>query len=87
MFLLGQQKTNKGNMRETFFANQVGYKHKLTYAETADFTVDDKYIFELGGRNKTRHQLNNNADSYTVIDDYIIGSHNRIPLWIFGFLY
>jgi uncharacterized protein len=87
MFLLGQQNTNKGNMRETFFANQVGYKHKLTYAETADFTVDDKYIFELGGRNKTRHQLNNNADSYTVIDDYIIGSHNRIPLWLFGFLY
>lgn len=87
MYLLAQDNANKGNLRETFFANQLGYKHKLTYAEQGDFKIDDKYIFEIGGKNKTKQQLNNLTDAYAVIDDITIGSQNRIPLFLFGFFY
>lgn len=87
MYLLAQENANKGNLRETFFANQVGFQHQITYAEQGDFKVDDKYIFEVGGKNKTQLQLKDLPNAYTVIDDITIGSQNRIPLWLFGFLY
>lgn len=87
MFLLGKENANKGNLRETFFANQVGYRHTITYVEKGDFKVDDKYVFEVGGKNKAQNQLEGTTDSFFVIDDIVIGSSNRIPLWLFGFLY
>ncbi len=87
MYLLAQEKVNKGSLRETFFANQIGYKHKITYAEQGDFQIDDKYIFEIGGKNKTNRQLSKLTDAYNIIDDITIGTQNRIPLYLFGFLY
>jgi predicted AAA+ superfamily ATPase len=87
MYLLAKQNTNKGNLRETFFVNQVGFQHSITYAEQGDFKINDNYIFEVGGKNKTHKQLKNINNAYTVIDDISIGSQNRIPLWMFGFLY
>lgn len=87
MYLLARENVNKGNLRETFFANQVGFTHALTYAEKADFKVDDKYIFEIGGKSKSRKQLPNTNEAYTVVDEVEIGSQQKIPLWLFGFLY
>lgn len=87
MYLLARENVNKGNLRETFFANQVGCTHALTYAEKADFKVDDKYIFEIGGKSKSRKQLPNTNEAYTVVDEVEIGSQQKIPLWLFGFLY
>lgn len=87
MYLLAKDYTNKGNLRETFFANQISYQHQITYVEKGDFKVDNKYVFEIGGKNKTPQQLEGITNSFLVIDDISIGSHNRIPLWLFGFLY
>jgi len=87
MYLLAKDISNKGNLRETFFANQLGFKNTLTYAEKGDFKVDEKYVFEIGGKNKTKHQLKDIPDSYYVLDDITIGSENKIPLYLFGFLY
>ena len=42
MYLLSPHITNIGTVRETFFANQVGYKNKLRYPDQADFFVNDK---------------------------------------------
>ena len=48
MFVLGIDRVNRGNLRDTFFANQLKYGHTLRYSPVADFLVDDKYTFEIG---------------------------------------
>jgi hypothetical protein len=78
---------NKGALRELFFFNQLNHKHTLNTSEYGDFMVDEKYIFEIGGKTKTYKQISNIKNSYIVIDDVISGLKNKIPLWLFGFLY
>ncbi|MEN8138634.1 MAG: AAA family ATPase [Bacteroidota bacterium] len=80
-------KIDVGAMRETFFANQVGIRHRLTVAPKADFVVDDKYTFEVGGRNKDKSQIKGIKNSFLVKDDIEVGYGNVIPLWLFGFMY
>ncbi|WP_375577880.1 AAA family ATPase [Marivirga tractuosa] len=78
---------NKGTLRETFFVNQLAQRFSVTYADKADFVIDEKYVFEIGGKYKGKKQIVNETYGYLVIDDVEIGHHNRIPLWLFGFLY
>ena len=80
-------KTEKGTIRETFFANQVSLKSKLNVVKNGDFLVDKKYIFEIGGKNKSFNQIKNMPASFVVADDIEIGNGNKLPLWLFGFLY
>ena len=79
---------NIGTKRETFFLNQLrsaGYE--VAYPQTGDFVVDGRLLFEVGGRRKTFEQIKDIPDSYLAIDDEEIGRGNKIPLWMFGFLY
>lgn len=87
MYLFTEDIVNKGNLRETFFANQVGYQNRLNYITNTDFLVNEKYTFEIGGKYKTNKQLLGNPNSYVVKDDIEIGREEIIPLWLFGFLY
>lgn len=87
MYVLSPSKTNAGNVRETFFANQLGDKHLLSFHETADFFVDQTYSFEIGGKDKSGKQINNLKNAFIVSDDIEYGYQNKIPLWLFGFLY
>jgi predicted AAA+ superfamily ATPase len=77
----------KGNLRETFFVNQLSEGYQINYAEKGDFFVNDKYTFEIGGKSKTSKQISVIPNSYVIVDDIEVGSQNRIPLWLFGFLY
>ena len=78
--------SNIGTIREVFVASMLkDYSIKL--AKKGDFLIDDRYIFEVGGKNKSFKQIKNIPDSYVISDDIEIGSNNKIPLWIFGFLY
>lgn len=76
-----------GNLRETFFANQLTSIGSVVMPRQGDFFIDDKYIFEVGGSSKTFAQIADLPNSYLAIDDIEIGNGNRIPLWMFGFLY
>jgi predicted AAA+ superfamily ATPase len=87
MFTLSPSNTNIGNARETFFANQVGYKNKLSYHEKTDFLVNNKYAFEIGGKDKSKKQLVGVANAFIAADAIEVGYQNKIPLWLFGFLY
>ncbi len=78
---------NKGNVRETFFLNQLRYKHEIFASKTTDFVVDSMYEFEIGGKSKTQKQIQNLQNAFVVKDDIEIGSDSNIPLWLFGFLY
>jgi len=76
-----------GTIRENFFANQVSVHHTLTIPKHGDFLIDDKYIVEVGGKNKKYNQIKNLDNSFIVSDDIEIGFGNKIPLFLFGFLY
>lgn len=86
-FALTLNQTNKGTQRETFFINQMSIRHKVTYPGNADFTIDGKFIFEIGGKNKSAEQIKGTENSFIVKDDIEFGSGNIIPLWMFGFTY
>ena len=86
-YALGENNTNTGNLRETFFYNQLKVVSKVTSAAKGDFTVNGKYIFEVGGSNKDFSQIAGVPNSYLAVDDTEIGFGNKIPLWMFGFLY
>lgn len=76
-----------GTMRETFVASMLAPEHTVYYPPAGDFLVDEKYLLEVGGKKKTFRQVPDVADSYVVADDDLNGIGNRIPLWLFGFLY
>ena len=76
-----------GTIRETFFASSVSYKHNINYPKSGDFILDEKFTFEIGGKDKNIKQIKNLEDAYIVADDIEIGIDNKIPLWLFGFIY
>ena len=79
--------TDPGAVRETFFMNQVAGCARLTAAAQGDFMADGRIVFEIGGENKTAAQLKGIKDAYLALDNIEIGAGNRIPLYLFGFLY
>jgi uncharacterized protein len=78
---------NIGNIRETFFLNVLKNIHKISLPAKGDFLVNDELLFEIGGKNKTFDQIKDIERSFLAIDGIEIGIKNKIPLWIFGFLY
>ena len=84
---LAPENYNTGNVRETFFANQLSLKHTISSAKQGDFSIDDTFTFEIGGMNKTFKQIKQLPVSYIAKDDIETGYGNTIPLWLFGLLY
>ncbi len=77
-----------GTLRETFFLNQLrAAGHAVTYPAAGDFLVDGRWLFAVGGHGKTFDQIADVPDSFLAVDDVEVGRGNRIPLWLFGFLY
>lgn len=85
--VLSTSPVNTGNQRETFFANQVKILHQINSSKKGDFIVDNKYTFEVGGKNKSYHQIKDLENSFIASDEIETGFGNRIPLWLFGMLY
>ncbi|MCB4745519.1 MAG: AAA family ATPase [Sulfurovum sp.] len=81
------QNSDSGTIREEFFVNQLQLEYKINYHDRGDFIVDEKYLFEIGGKNKSFKQIKDVENSFVVADDIEVGSGAKIPLWLFGFLY
>lgn len=77
---------NIGTVREAYFKSMI-FEHKIEVPKKGDFLVDETYTFEIGGKNKNFKQIKDMPNSYVVADDIEIGFGNKIPLWLFGFLY
>ena len=86
MNVLSGGKTDVGNMRETFFYNQMRVKNDVISSRISDFVIG-KYTFEVGGRKKGKKQIENVPDAYIVKDDIEFAQGNVIPLWAFGMNY
>ena len=76
-----------GSVRETFVMNQLtnaGIDVKLP--DSGDFLANGFHI-EVGGKNKTGKQIQDVENAVIAADDIEAGYGNKIPLWLFGFLY
>jgi uncharacterized protein len=78
---------NSGTMREIFFLDLLSLNHQVTLPSQGDFLIDGKYLFEVGGKNKSFSQVASEKNAYIVCDDIEAGVGRKIPLWLFGFLY
>jgi hypothetical protein len=87
MYAFANQAPDIGNVRETFFLSQMMVNHEVSFAEKGDFSVDNKYTFEVGGRKKTQKQIQGMKNAYIVSDETDARYGNKLPLWLFGFLY
>ena len=94
--LMYTKEPNIGNLRETFFVNQLDnyYKNKQSLNDEGvfasnhgDFYCEEKYTFEVGGKNKSFNQIKDVSNSFVASDDLEVGIGNKIALWMFGFLY
>lgn len=86
IFNLVGEKSNIGNMRETFFFNQMRVMNEVISSKRADFVIGD-YTFELGVKNKYQKQVDQDGKSFVVKDDIEYSYLNVIPLWAFGLNY
>ena len=85
-YLLGRESTDIGNIRETFFYNQMRVTEEVISSRISDFEIDGR-TFEVGGKRKGKKQITDAADGYVVKDDIEHGAGNIIPLWAFGLAY
>ncbi len=87
MFAIDTENIQIGTVRETFFFNQLQYLYKVNYPKSGDFLINNKYTFEVGGKSKKQKQIKNIDNAFLALDSIEIGFANKIPLWLFGFLY
>jgi len=86
-YAISPEFVNTGSLRESFFVSQLSVGHSVETHSSADFTIDNKYVFEVGGKNKSSKQIKGLPSSYLAIDDVENAVGNSIPLWLFGLLY
>ncbi len=87
MYAFAPSEVNTGNLRETFFMNQLSHLHRVEYTDIGDFQIDNKLVFEVGGQSKTKRQIKDIPNSFVAADQIEYGRAETIPLWLFGFLY
>ncbi|MCD8385652.1 MAG: AAA family ATPase [Bacteroidales bacterium] len=76
-----------GTVRETFFASQLSHDHEVIIPNKGDMLIDNKWLFEVGGKKKGYKQIADIENSYVVADQIEYGFGNKIPIWMFGLLY
>lgn len=86
IYALTPDSADIGNVRETFFMNQMRVRQNITSSTVSDFVIGDR-VFEIGGKKKGNKQIASVADGYVVKDDIETGYANVIPLWAFGLNY
>lgn len=87
LYALSGANVNRGTLRETFFVNQCRVANAVEVSKKGDFFINNKFTFEVGGKGKSYNQIKDIEDSYIVMGDVETGFGNKIPLWVFGFLY
>ncbi len=86
IYQLSAQSGNEGNIRETFFINQMQVRHEVRSSKSADFVVG-AYTFEIGGKDKKQQQITSEKNAFVIKDNIVHGHRNIIPLWAFGLTY
>lgn len=85
--IAGSAQANMGNIRQMFFLNMLKNIYEVSIPAQGDFLVGKEYTFEVGGKKKTYDQVKDLPHSFLAVDDLEVGVGDKIPLWLFGFLY
>ena len=85
-YALVGEKAEIGNVRETFFYNQLHVTHDVISSRVSDFSVGE-YTFEVGGKKKGKKQISEVANGFVVRDEIEYAANQIIPLWAFGLMY
>ncbi len=86
IYALADGAVNVGNLRETFFLNQMRVKNPISLSSVADFRIGNR-TFEVGGKSKGTKQIESAEEGYVVKDGIEFSSGNILPLWWFGLNY
>ena len=86
IYALAGNEVNVGNLRETFFLNQMRVKNPVISSCISDFQIGGR-TFEIGGRNKGQKQIVTAEEGYVVKDGIEFSSDHVLPLWWFGLNY
>ncbi len=86
MGVLANGHPDMGNLRETFFYNQMRVMNRVIASRESDFVIGD-YTFEIGGRKKGKKQIEHIPNGMVVRDEIEYGHGRVIPLWHFGLNY
>lgn len=86
IYSLAEGEVNVGNLRETFFLNQMRVKNQILSSSVSDFQIGGR-TFEIGGKNKGKKQIETVEEGYVVRDGIEFSSGNILPLWWFGLNY
>ncbi|MEO0273114.1 MAG: AAA family ATPase, partial [candidate division WOR-3 bacterium] len=87
LYALSENKPSPGTIREVFFCNQLSARNRVNHGKTADFIVNDRYHFEIGGKSKKPNQVKDLPSAWLVKDDLEYPVGRSLPLWLFGLLY
>jgi predicted AAA+ superfamily ATPase len=80
-------KPNIENIRETFVFNQlINAGLEVISPKEGDFIFND-YTVEVGGKGKKPSQVKHLKKYLIASDDIETGIGNKVPIWLFGFLY
>ena len=85
-YTLVGEKAEVGNVRETFFYNQLQVTQDVMASRVSDFCVGE-YTFEVGGKKKGKKQISEVQNGYVVRDEIEYATQQIIPLWAFGLMY
>lgn len=86
IYALAPNRADIGNVRETFFMNQMRVVGDVMCSPVSDFLINGM-TFEIGGRKKGQKQISEVNKGYVVKDDIETGYANVLPLWAFGLMY
>lgn len=86
IYALAENKSDIGNIQETFFLSQMKVYNDVFSSEKSDFRIEN-FTFEVGGQGKQQKQIEGIENAYIVKDNIEYGYKNIIPLWHFGFNY
>lgn len=87
LYAISPDNMDEANLRETFFYNQVGPGRMITSTDIGHFMVNDKYSFSITGNSNPTESKFRTEDYFEAADMIERGEGNKIPLWLFGFLY
>lgn len=85
--MVALEEENIGKARETFVASMLSPRYTIGYPKKGDILIENRYLLEVGGKRKSFEQIADMPDSFLVVDDTVVGMGNKIPIWLFGFLY
>ena len=86
IYALAPNRADIGNVRETFFMNQMRVVGDVMCSPVSDFLINGM-TFEIGGRKTGPKQISEVNEGSVVQDDIETGYANVLPLWAFGLMY